>query len=69
VDERTTLIVLAQGSHDLRMSRIVDCVKAAQPKLLGRNKAIGSVYGELFKDEAELKHKVRQLVGEAVGRG
>jgi hypothetical protein len=41
----------------------------AQPKLLGRNKAIGSVYGELFRDEAELKHKVRQLVGEAVGRG
>jgi hypothetical protein len=69
VDERTALIVLAHGSHDLRMSRIVDCVKAAQPKLLGRNKAIGSVYGELFGDEAELKHKVRQLVGEAVGRG
>jgi hypothetical protein len=72
VDERTALIVLAHSpdTHQPRMSRIVECVQAAQPKLLGRNKAIGSVYGELFRDEAELKHKVRQLVGEAVaGRG
>ena len=71
LDEWTSLIMLAHGSasHHLRMSRLVECVKAAQPKLLGRNKAIGSVYGELFADEAELKHKVRQLVGEAVGRG
>ena len=71
LDEWTALIMLAHGpaSHHLRMSRLVECVKAAQPKLLGRNKAIGSVYGELFRDEAELKHKVRQLVGEAVGRG
>lgn len=68
VNERTTLILLARGTrkHDARMSRLMECVRACQPKALGRLKAIEQVFGELFESEEELEEKLRRLVGEAV---